>query len=758
MIPILYSASETEYTNNGLGRLTDAISCDVTEERNGQFELEMLYPSDGIHFTEIQKFTQIYAESADGKGPQPFRVYYISKPINGQSTIKAEHISYILSEIPVKPFTAGSVVAALNGLSQNAAITCPFTFWTDKTSTAHFEVKVPASIRSRLGGTEESILDVYGGEYEFDHRIVKLHNARGQDKGVILRYGKNITDIRQEENITSTYTGILPYWRGDDGYGNEDCVTLDTPIYAQNAGNFPYQRIEVVDLTTEFDGKPNQSELRAEGQTYLNKNKYGVPDINISVSFVALWQTEEYKNIANLERVNLCDTVTVEFPKLDISASAKVVKTVYDVLSERYKSIELGDIKSNFAKSISMDIKSSTDSAFAIFPTKSFLQRAIDHATSMITGGLGGHVVMTLNADDEPEEILIMDTDDIQTAVNVIRMNKNGIGFSSNGYAGPFRSAWTIDGHFVADFIDTGNLNANLITTGVLKAFNNNFVLDLSTGQMTMKKGTINLGNGNFQVTDGGAITMKQGSINIADKFIVTSGGVLTAKGATLEGSVTSKDSNGNTTTMTAGRINFSYSNSSARGRILYQSTGITEYRGIQIDSNDNIVFAIPTDGDVVIATNRNGSHAAKYYIVQSYANNANGVKYITFYDSAYLEFEAETGTTVIVRFTESDEKLKKNIKDSTVDALSMINAIKHKSFDFKDHEEHHDNGYIAQQLETISKEFVSDVKQGDGSILKQVNTFELLSYATKAIQELSAKVDVLENRIAELEAKGVVT
>ena len=562
MIPILYSANETEYTNNGLGRLTDAISCDVTEERNGQFELEMLYPSDGIHFTEIQKFTQIYAESADGKGPQPFRVYYISKPINGQSTIKAEHISYILSEIPVKPFTAGSVVAALSGLSQNAVITCPFTFWTDKTTTAPFEVKVPASIRSRLGGVEESILNVYGGEYEFDHYSVKLHNARGQDKGVILRYGKNITDIRQEENITSTYTGILPYWRGDDGYGNEDCVTLDTPIYAQNAGNFPYQRIEVVDLTTEFDGKPNQSELRAEGQIYLNKNKYGVPNINISVSFVALWQTEEYKNIANLERVNLCDTVTVEFPKLDISANAKVVKTVYDVLSERYKSIELGDIKPNFAKSISMDIKNSTDSAFATFPTKSFLQRAIDRATSMITGGLGGHVVITLNANDEPEEILIMDTDDIQTAVNVIRMNKNGIGFSSNGYAGPFRSAWTIDGHFVADFIDTGNLNAGLITTGVLKDSGENFLLDLATGQMTVKSGSIDLGDGNFIVTDHGLLTMKKGSIDIGNGiFKVTTGGALTATNASLKGDLTTENSSGQKAILSSANLPYSRDN-----------------------------------------------------------------------------------------------------------------------------------------------------------------------------------------------------
>lgn len=735
MIPILYPSNEINYINNGLGRLTDAISCDVTEERNGQFELEMVYPSDGIHFNEIQKFTQIYAKPADGKGPQPFRVYYISKPINGQSTIKAEHISYILSEIPVKPFTAGSVAAALSGLSQNAVITCPFTFWTDKSTVAPFEVKVPASIRSRLGGTEESILDVYGGEYEFDHYEVKLHNERGQDKGVTLRYGKNITDIKQEENITSTYTGILPYWRGDDGYGNEDCVTLDTPIYAQNAGNFPYQRIEVVDLTTEFDGKPNQSELRIEGQTYLNKNTYGVPDVNISVSFVALWQTEEYKNIANLERVNLCDTVTVEFPKLNISASAKVVKTVYDVLSERYKNIELGDIRSNLAKSISTDIRNSSNSAFSRFPTKSFLQRAIDHATELITGGLGGYVIINTNADGEPEEILIMDTDDIQTAVNVIRMNQNGIGFSNNGYAGPFRSAWTIDGHFVADFIDTGNLNANLITTGVLKAFNDNFVLDLSTGQMTMKRGSINLGNGKFEVTDNGSLTASDANLS----------------NATLTGSLTTgANSQGAVAYLTGGTLNF-IRNGTTAAHITYQSIGREDIRGLQIVSKQNVLFDLPGGYDVLIGYGTGTPYYYIYHVVKSLhideIKNLGSMGYS--YDG--IEVEVEDGSSYVIRADTSDANLKKNIADSEVDALKVINAIEHKRFDFIKYEKHRECGYIAQQLEMVNKEFVMDVEQGDGSIIKQVNSFEVLSYATKAIQELSAKVDALEERIATM-------
>ena len=561
MTPILYESTETNFTSNGLGRLPDAIECVVTEERNGAYELRMMYPIDGLHFSDIQKNRFIYAVPADGKGKQPFRIYSISKPLDGIVEINAEHISYQLSHIPVSPFEAGSLAAALVGLKDNAAEACPFTFWTDKTVTGNFKVTEPVSLRSRLGGVEGSLLDVYGtGEYEFDHYTVKLHLHRGTNNGVTLRYGKNITDIKQEENIANTYTGVMPFWKGDVD-GTETTIMLtEKVLHSANAANFPYQRTIPLDLSSNFENQPTEAQLRSAANSYMTSNDIGVPAVSIDVSFIALWQTEEYKDVANLERVNLCDTVTVEFPALGVSAQAKVVKTEYDVLRDRYQSLELGDAKTNFTQTLSAEISSNT-SAMKQLPTKSYMQKAVDHATELITGGLGGHVVMKANADGEPEEILIMDTDDVNTAVNVIRINQAGIGFSTDGYDGPFSTAWTIDGHFVADFIDTGNLNATLITTGVLKDHGSNFVLDLLTGTLTAKKGSINLGNGNFsvtdaglvtikkgsinlgsgnfQVTDGGVITMKKGSINIADKFIVTTGGALTATSADITGKIT---------------------------------------------------------------------------------------------------------------------------------------------------------------------------------------------------------------------------
>ena len=466
MIPILFSPSSTTFTGNGLGRLVDSPRCIVREERNGPYELEMDYPIGGQHFDEITHSAIILAVPADGKGAQPFRIYDISKPIGGLCTIYAEHISYQLAHIPVTPFgKVTSVASALNGLKNNAAETCPFTFWTNKVSAGTFEVKTPASIREMLGGTEGSILDAFGGgEYEWDGYTVKLYQNRGQDKGVAIRYGRNLTDLKQDEAIDSTITGVYPFW-SDSNSGT--LVTLpEKVLHSANAGNFPYMRTIVVDATSEFEGEPTESQLRAFGNTYITQTGIGVPKVSIKVSFAPLWQTEEYKDIANLERVNLCDTVTVEFEKLGVSASAKVVKTEYDVLTERYNSIELGDARTNLAKAVSENVSNVIK---ASVPSRSDIEKIVDAQTALITGGLGGYIRFVYNADGEPQELLFMDSDDIQTAVNVIRINKNGIGFSNDGYdPTKFVSAWTIDGKFSADFIAAGTMLANYIKGGTL--------------------------------------------------------------------------------------------------------------------------------------------------------------------------------------------------------------------------------------------------------------------------------------------------
>jgi phage minor structural protein len=484
MIPILYESSETEFVSEGLGRLSDAISCSVTEERNGSYELEMEYPVTGVHYSDIQLKRIISAIPADGKNRQSFVIYKISRPLDGKVTINAYHISYLLSGVITAPGSAKTVTEALLLLKNNALTNCPFEFWTDKETVANYSCDVPASIRSRLGGVTGSILDCYGGEYEWDNFTVKLHAHRGQDNGVRIAYGKNLTDIKQEESIESTVVGIYPYWKKDASDGEEaQLVTLDAPVYADNADNFPYKLVSVLDCSQEWQTAPTTDQLKAYAQSYIKNNDVGVPSVSIDVSFVALWQTEEYKNIAPLERVNLCDTVHVDFNTLGVSATAKVIETDYDVLSERYNSITIGNARASLSDTISNIESTATQTKKE---TTSFFQTAIANATKLIQGGLGGHVIFNTNADGQPNEILIMDTDDKNTAVNVIRMNVAGIGFSTTGYNGPFTTAWTINGAFNADFITAGTIRANLITAGILKDAKGNNYWNLDTGEFQL--------------------------------------------------------------------------------------------------------------------------------------------------------------------------------------------------------------------------------------------------------------------------------
>lgn len=464
MIPVLFAPNTTNFTSNGLGALADCISCKVTEKRNGEYLLSMQYPLDGIHFADIRHSSIIWAKPSDSKGNQAFRIYKIKKPMNGIVTIEAEHISYQMSKIPVMPFTANSASAALQGLKTNAAEACPFFFYTDKQTIATYNQELPSSMRSQLGGVQGSILDVYGGEYEFDNYDVHLWASRGSDKGVALRYGKNIIDLSQEENIQNVITGILPYWANET-----TVVTLpEKVVESEYTSLYPYPRTIVVDFSSDWtEEAPTEAQLRARAEKYIEDNNIGIPKISISVSFIALWQTEEFKSIAPLERVDLCDTITVIFDKLGIEAKAKVITTEYDVLRERYNKIEVGDAKSTLASTI-VEIDSTTNQKIEV--VKSWTDKAIVHATELITGGLGGYVYMKPNADGQPEEILIMDSPDIGTAVNIWRWNKGGLGFSSNGYGGPYGTAITSDGQIVADFITAGALQGGIIQAGTIEA------------------------------------------------------------------------------------------------------------------------------------------------------------------------------------------------------------------------------------------------------------------------------------------------
>lgn len=453
MIPVLYKANETKFDSQGVGCLTDCITCYVHEKLNGVYELKFTYPITGVHFSDIKVGAIVDAIPSDGKAVQHFRIDTITKPIGGKVTVEATHISYQLSYVPVKPFDAVGVLEALNGLKENSLTSNPFSVWTDISNTAtKYSQQEPASFRQRLGGVTGSILDCFGGEYEFDNYTVKLHAHRGTDRGVVIEYGKNLTDLEQEESIDKVITGIVPFWKDSNG---DKVVSIETPIESEYASKYPFKRTVVKDFSSNFEEEPTVEQLRAYTESYIKNNCVGVPQVSLNVSFVALEDTEEYKSLSR-ERINLGDTVTVRFAELGVDAKAKVIEYKYDVLAERYDSLKIGSVKSSLASTI-QEITKVTSSAV----TKSFLDAVIKYQTELIKGGLGGYVV-TNYVNGYPSEIIVGDSPNIEQMVNCIRLNKNGLGISKSGYNGPYSTAITGNG-INADLINTGQLNGGLI-------------------------------------------------------------------------------------------------------------------------------------------------------------------------------------------------------------------------------------------------------------------------------------------------------
>ena len=488
MIPILYKADATEFETFGIGALSECTYCEVTEERNGAFECTLKYPVTGILFAELKNERLIKAKPNDTSKEQLFRIYRITTPINGIVTIYAQHISYDLSNIAELMWSSAMISPslAMSRVFTKTATTHNFKCSTDFSSAKPFSVSKPMSVRACLGGVEGSMLDLWGGEYEWDNFNVILHSKRGKDNGVVIEYGKNLTDMEQDNDFTDVYTDILPYAVFSDE-STEKVVTL-SEITLPIIDNPTRQKTLIKDFTEFFDDKAsiNENSLRTKALSYIKENPLGVETPTLTVAFEPLWKQPEYSAI--LERVSLCDTVTIRHSALGITAKSKVIKTVYDSLAEKYVSITLGTAKSNFVNTVG-DIK--TELSEVKTKTEHFpllINTAVKNATSLITGQNGGYVVINTNSvSGQPYELLILDAPTIESAVNVWRWNVGGLGFSKNGYNGPYETAITSDGQIVADFITSGTLTANIIKAGVISSFDNSSWWDLESGEVHLK-------------------------------------------------------------------------------------------------------------------------------------------------------------------------------------------------------------------------------------------------------------------------------
>ena len=364
MIPILYEKDETAFTSNGLGRLRDCISCVVTEERNGIYECDFEYPIDGVNYDRIQCGRIIAVEHDESNDVQPFDIVGYSRPINGVVTFHAVHISYRQTALTVSGTNINSLADAFTLLG-NAQPSNPFNYWTDKTSTGFMASGdgVPHSVRSILGGMEGSILDSYGGEYEWDTWTVKLWASRGSLKNFTIRYGVNLTDYSEDLDYTDTYTSVIPYWKGQDSDGNDLIIQGDmqSTSYPSFNGSGRCIPLDVTDKFNSEDGTPTKAQVEAMGMAHINENQPYLPSQNIKVDFVRISDTPEYAQFKTLQTCKLCDSVNVMFSRYNIEGQFKIVKTEYDVLQERYLTMELGTLSITLSEALGITPDSTAD-------------------------------------------------------------------------------------------------------------------------------------------------------------------------------------------------------------------------------------------------------------------------------------------------------------------------------------------------------------------------------------------------------------
>lgn len=479
MYPILYPANEKKFENNGLGIITDVEEISVVEELNGQFELEMTVPIQTCNRLNIEKRMFIFVDANETDQGQPFRIYEYDKADDYTMFIRAKHITFDTEKQFIESYKNDRVktVEALNEILTRSEPKKPWIAWSDIDT----ETKVNLERQQTsdcIQGVRGSMLDSFGGEIKRDMYRFEFHKQRGRDNGVLIAFQKNMTGIDVKVDIDPVATRIFPYAQGEN---EGDIIKLperfiDSP-YINNYEDILIRVVEIQDVKT-------VEQLRNKAKSFFANNKIDIPKMSAKISFVPLQKVAGYEKYAVLERVALGDTVHCSHPDFPEVTAAKVIRTDYDPISEMYHSIEIGDAKFSLTgsqKGLEDKIKDDIEN------NKSEWRKIIDQVTDKITGNSGGHVV--LHPKNNPSEIFVMDKDDINLAKQVLRINKEGIGFSKNGVNGPFETAWTVDGTFVADFIKSGRLNADLINvinlkadsiiSGKLKARNDTFKIDL---------------------------------------------------------------------------------------------------------------------------------------------------------------------------------------------------------------------------------------------------------------------------------------
>lgn len=762
MYPILYEQITlgTVPQHNGLGILSDCISCEVEAVANDRYELVIVYPLTGIHAEDIFVGRYIKAKPNPTDDPQLFEIDRVGKVMNGKFSIYAKHISYKLSGFDITSGTASSAVAAcslLQSVCQGFAIT------TDKTVSANFKIDTPASVRSYFAGREGSFLDVFGkSEIKYNNFSVQFLLNAGQDRGETIRYSKNLLELSQEIDASNLYTHVRCFYKDTDGnvtVGDKVATGLTLPI----------SKTLVVDSSSDFESTPTVAQLTARATKYKNDNNLTTPNNNITLDFA---QSEGLTG-----RVDLFDTVTIYYEALGIErAKCKCIRTKYDCIREKYIETEFGDVKADLS-----DTLANTSKTLANTPTTSFMESSVKRATELITGNLGGNVVIHKNADGRPFEILVMNTDDIETATKVWRWGLGGFGYSSTGYDGSYGTAITMNGEIVADFITAGTLNASVIKAGILSDVNNRSSLDMSSGvakmynfdaryrfrllgnndntkcQLVHNTGsgtnlTFYLDNntdvGGLSASNSNGLTVVLNDKNGNRKATLGDGlsvvGNISAGGnITATGNISASSNLSATGTITAGG-NISTTGTISAGKVTGNKFGAIYIPNSQ---NNNIVDLFAgTYGGYMYLRNNAGNERGRFFV----GSDGDGLLYLfSSSGSGNILLKGQNGNVTCVSVTQtSSRKVKKNI--APIEDSAKILELEAVRFDYKEEEQGKDKrGFIAEDVAKLLPNLVIAETEETPASLDYIG---MIPYLQDVVKKQNKRIDELESRIARLE------
>lgn len=682
MYPILYEQINrigTVPSHNGLGVLIDCLDCKVTEERNGIYELTLQYPIHGQHADELKERRILKVKPNFTDNNQLFRIYKVGKVLNDKFTVYARHISYDLSGYYITSGTASTLANACELLEANAT---RWTITTDLSRNGAFTVTAPSSVRSWFGGKEGSLLDVYkAGEWKYDNFTCKLTH-RGVDRGVEVKYAKNLLSLNQEIDSSNMITGVIAYWK--DSTNNAQVVS---PLVSTGV-KLDVPNIYVLDCSDKYESKPDAQALQNDATQYIGSHLVNIAKQNLTFDFLQISTLND--------RVDLCDWITVKYDDFGIDVKAQCISATWDVLKDRYDSIEIGEPKTNITNTI-ISVEKSSQNAI----TKTQMSGAIARATSKITGNDGGYVVMhDSDSDGKPDELLIMDTPDISTAINIWRWNASGLSYSGSGYSGTYGLAMTMHGEIVANSISIG-----ILSDGINSWDLNHSILKVH--DLFVK------GNINFYSADW------------AKKYISLG---VRGSGGTLVPALQINDANGHPSVKI-------YEQGSGYGKIeTYRDSNVLS---AEIDTTEY--------GGALRCYDPSGTEAALIGVTPDGGTGASGVAYLKdLSHTTTINLNGADGNIRCVSLTQtSSRKTKDNIKDLTEDEARKVLNLKPVTYDFRNKAQGTDRrGFIAEEVQEVIPELV---KKDDE--LPSLDYIQIIPYLTKMVQ-------LQEKRIEELEAK----